>query len=147
MEGHFKHPHSTVHLEIIVFLFGLDMKINFTTGGWVDSVKPCTLVTITLDNNEFNIRRAEEGSPVTINGFPITAEEFDQVLFEIINILSEIMDILSESIYIEIGIMNILSEHINIMVRNIKHFVRNSKYFVKNNDSFVLKKLIFRSKY
>ena len=78
------------------------MKSNFSTGGWIDSVKPCTLVTITLDNNEFNIRKAEEGSPVTINGFPITAKEFDQVLFEIMNIL--------------LNIMNILSELMNIMV-------------------------------
>ena len=91
-----------VKLQIILLLFTLDMKSNFSTGGWIDSVKPCTLVTITLDNNEFNIRKAEEGSPVTINGFPITAKEFDQVLFEIMNIL--------------LNIMNILSELMNIMV-------------------------------
>ena len=54
------------------------MKSNFTTGGWIDSVIPCTKVKILMDSNEFMIVRAQAGSPVTINGFPITGEQYDQ---------------------------------------------------------------------
>lgn len=33
-----------------------------------------------LDFEFFTIRKAEEGSPVTINGFPVTTEEYQKAL-------------------------------------------------------------------
>ena len=33
-----------------------------------------------LDFEFFTIRKAEEGSPVTINGFPVTSEEYQNAL-------------------------------------------------------------------
>ncbi|XP_023346674.1 uncharacterized protein LOC111715549 isoform X2 [Eurytemora carolleeae] len=57
-----------------------EMSDDLKTADWIKNVKPCTLVDRILDFEFFTIRKAEEGSPVTINGFPVTTEEYQKAL-------------------------------------------------------------------
>ena len=51
-------------------------ELKFETPDWITKVKPCTHGTVTLDDNDFQIKKDKSGSPVEINSFPISEEAF-----------------------------------------------------------------------